>query len=112
MDRIAVVVSIQPRVIAFGYVDKEEDLHVPYPVLYDARMCVMWGLTNKGVVNLAHDGPNENSRVTTAVSRWVISPKGVELDSVGKVTSFKPRIEGYFVCTPQAIKAWEAKPWC
>ena len=89
----AVTVTTEFRGVFFGYVLDANEL--PDSItLRDARMCVYWDATVKGVLGLAKTGPNSFCR---------IGPKVPEFKA-WKVTSITK-------CTPEAIASWEAEPW-
>lgn len=62
--------------------------------LENARNCVYWEASVKGVFGLAANGPSAKCRIGPAVPR-------ISLRGVTSVTD----------CTPEAVKAWEAEPW-
>lgn len=89
----AVVVTTEWRGVFFGYLESD----AKYParlVLTDARNCVYWGSSSKGVLGLAAKGPDKSSR---------IGPKIPRADLV--------KLTGIFECTPEAVAAWESEPW-
>ena len=62
--------------------------------LTEARNCLYWGKTVRGVFGLAATGPDDTCRVGPAVPR-------VSLSEVTSITD----------CTPEAVEAWERAPW-
>lgn len=93
MDKRPVVVTTEFRGVFFGYV--ENDSEAPAKIeLSDSRMCVYWSQQTRGVLGLAAQGPNSDSRV---------GPK------VPKITLWK--ITGIFDCTPEAAEKWELGRW-
>ncbi len=89
----AVVVTTEWRGVFFGYVEDDSDLPAKI-VLRDARNCVYWSSTIRGVLGLAAIGPSNDCK---------IGPK-VPTATIWKVT-------GVFGCDPASIKKWEAAPW-
>jgi hypothetical protein len=87
-----VVVTTEFRGVFFGYL--AEDKAPASITLKDARNCVFWDASLRGVLGLAATGPGPKCR---------IGPK------VPSVTLWK--ISGLFTCTGEAAKAWEAGPW-
>lgn len=88
----AVVVTTEFRGVFFGYLSAD---HSPeHVVLTDARMCISWSTSIRGVLGLASVGPDAQCRVGYKVPRITLI----------KITS----IMG---CTPEAIAKWEAAPW-
>ena len=87
-----VVVTTEFRGVFFGQLKQDE---APESVvLTDARNCIYWTASIRGVLGLAATGPGLGCR---------IGPK------VPEITLWK--ITGIFVCTKEAAKAWEAAPW-
>lgn len=62
--------------------------------LTDARNCLSWGKTVRGVFGLAATGPDDTCRVGPEVPR-------VSLSEVTSITD----------CTPEAVEAWGRAPW-
>ncbi len=87
-----VVVTTEHRGVFFGRL--AEDKAPEFVSLSDARNCVYWNSSVKGVLGLAATGPDARCR---------IGPK------VPGITLWK--ITGIFLCTDEAAKAWEAGPW-
>ncbi len=58
----AVLVTTQHRGVFFGFVPDDQDMNARTMALKDARMAIRWA-TTKGVAELAHIGPNTNSRI-------------------------------------------------
>jgi hypothetical protein len=89
----AIVVTTEFRGVFFGYVEDESTL--PESVtLKDARNCVYWSSSVKGVLGLAAGGPNKDCRVGSKVPSL----------TVWKIT-------GVAECSDVAVKAWESEPW-
>jgi hypothetical protein len=91
-DRRAVVVTTEHRGVFFGYPDGAGDGKTI--TLADAQMCVHWTEDVQGVLGLASAGPSKRSRVTRPVPR-------IELQAVTAVID----------ATPEAVKAWQDRPW-
>ena len=89
----ALVVTTEHRGVFFGYgnpalaTDKTITIN-------QARMCVHWSESIKGVLGLAATGPDSNCRITPSVPSI----------SLAGVTSIMK-------CSEAATKAWEAGPW-
>lgn len=81
-----VIVCTEYRGVFFGYA---EDTTRDVIQLQNARMAIYWG-TTKGVMELAHTGPTNKSRIS--------APADIE---VRKVTAV-------FEVSPQAETAWKA----
>lgn len=92
LDPKAVVVTTQYRGVFFGYLT--EDGSPERVVLEDARMCVYWSSSVKGVLGLAATGPDKGSRVGPKVPKITLMA----------VTSISD-------CSKDAIEKWEAGPW-
>src|ERR1017187_1163748 len=58
-----------------------------------ARNCLYWPATQKGFIGLAANGPVSGARIGPCAD--------IELRDITSVS----------VCTPEAVKAWEAAPW-
>lgn len=93
-----VVICTDRRGVFFG---KLESLTEPRmgeqlrtAVLSEARNCVYWTNTEKGVLGLASAGPSSGCRVGPAVPR-------LELALVTAVVD----------CTQAAVDAWRSAPW-
>lgn len=91
METRQVVVTTEYRGVFFGTVDSENDRTI---VLTNARNCVSWSASVRGIFGLAAAGPDGNCRIGPAVPR-------ITLVGVTSVTD----------CTDSAVKAWEAGPW-
>lgn len=63
-------------------------------VLSDARMCVYWDQSARGVVGLASHGPSKGCKITRTTPRAEVLFVDMVLDA-----------------TPAARVAWEAEPW-
>lgn len=62
--------------------------------LKNARMCVYWARSIRGVVGLAKTGPDSSCRITPAAPSMLLE----------KVTAVMD-------CTKEAVVAWEKEPW-
>ena len=89
----AVVVTTEWRGVFFGYVVDDSELPTKI-ILRDARNCVWWSQSIKGVLGLAASGPDANCK---------IGPR-VPIADLWKIT-------GVFGCSEAATAAWEAEPW-
>lgn len=88
---VPVVVTTKHKGVFFGYgTPKLED----NKRIVNARMCVYWSTSNKGVMGLASNGPDSNARVSLAVP-------AITLNDITAVME----------CSPEAAKAWEKGPW-
>lgn len=86
----AVLVTTAHRGVFFGYAT---DIDGETITLKRARNCIQWrGI--KGFLALTTDGPSKDCR---------IGPAAEELQ-LRNITSVA-------LCTPGAVKAWEAAPW-
>lgn len=63
-------------------------------ILSEARNCIYWSQTTRGVFGLAAKGPDENCRIGPAVPR-------LELIGITSVSD----------CSQEAQKAWGKEPW-
>ena len=86
----AVVLCTDKLGVFFGYTDKPFNRNKM--VLSRCRMAVEW--VAHGIGDLAVGGPQEGSRITPAVSKWLL----VDLHSE-------------MLCSEEAIAGWEADPW-
>jgi hypothetical protein len=95
-DARAVVVCTAERGVFFGYTTEAAmDIITRGTVtLTQARMCVRWSATTRGVLGLASIGPQDGSRVSPQVP-------DATYESVTAVLG----------CTDAAIAAWEKGPW-
>lgn len=93
-NRSAVVITTENRGVFFGYPEAKGSKPPAEIVLKDARMCVEWRSTIKGVLGLASVGPSSDCRIG---------------HKVPKLTAY--RITAILECTPEAIEKWEAAPW-
>ena len=89
---IPVVVTTEHRGVFFGWLDG--DITATDIRLEQAQMCVYWSAGIGGVLGLAAVGPRKDCRIGPAVPAITLH----------KVTAV---IEA----TPEAVTAWQAKPW-
>ena len=92
---ISVMVTTEHRGVFFGYVDPvtvEGDVRTIR--LFRVRMCVYWTADVRGVLGLAHTGPDAKCKITPPNLSARISD-----------------VTGVFTCSPEAAEAWEAAPW-
>lgn len=93
MNKRPVVITTKHRGVFFGYV--EDDSKLPNSItLSNARMCIYWSSSIKGVLGLASTGPNSSCRVGLPVPKF----EAWEITAV-------------IDCTPEATEKWEAGPW-
>lgn len=92
MELQAYVVCVEPRVVLFGYADKDE-FDKKVPVLKNARMLVRW--RGKSVLSTSSIGPQQGSRV---------SPPSPEIQ-------IRTKIECVMPCTEKARIQWEKGIW-
>jgi hypothetical protein len=92
-NRIPVMVTTEHKGVFFGYTPPL-DFAKPSIRIEDARACLYWGTSVKGVLGLAATGPNTDCRVGPKVP-------AITLDKVTSVTEV----------SEAAAKAWEVAPW-
>lgn len=88
----AVLVTTAHRGVFFGYL--VGDPSKEKVSLTDARNCVSWEKSTRGVFGLAESGPSDRCRV---------GPR------VGELTLWD--ITSVATCTPAAVQRWEACTW-
>ncbi len=88
-----VVVTTEHRGVFFGMLDGQDPAD-SVVTLTDAQMCVYWSVDVKGILGLAATGPSTASRVTPAVPKITLQAVTAVMDA-----------------TPEAVKAWQARPW-
>ena len=86
----AVVVTTSHRGVFFGYAIDTSGAIIK---LRAARNCLYWPSTQKGFIGLAANGPVSGARIGPSAD--------IELRDITSVS----------ICTPEAVKAWEAAPW-
>jgi hypothetical protein len=59
----AVLVTTQHRGVFAGLVPDDQDMNARTIALKGAKMAIAWG-TTRGVMELAHTGPNSRSRIS------------------------------------------------
>lgn len=90
-----VLITTEHRGVFFGYVTDEELSKAPERVtIKNARNCVRWSSSTRGVFGLAAKGPSKECRIGLSVPEL----------TVWKITSVTR-------CTDEAAKAWEDAPW-
>lgn len=89
--QFVVVTTIHKAVFAGLLEGSKEDQTI---TLREAQMCVYWSNEVRGVLGLAAGGPTATCRVTAPVP-------SITLQGVTAV----------MVATPEAEKAWRARPW-
>lgn len=88
-----VVVTTEHRGVFFGTLTAE-DTAARTATLGDAQMCVYWSEDVQGVVGLAATGPTARCRVSRPAPSIALSGTTAVMDA-----------------TPEATKAWTARPW-
>lgn len=58
-----VLVTTQHRGVFAGLVPPDQDMNARTVALKNAKMAIRWG-TTRGVMELAHTGPNSSSRIS------------------------------------------------
>ena len=91
---IPVVVTTELKGVFFGYVPEGTDLSGTVLRIEQARMCVYWDQTTRGVNGLAAQGPKRGCRVSPSVPAMTLQ----------KITSVMET-------SPEAAQAWESGPW-
>ena len=61
----AVLVTTAHRGVFAGLISDEQDIAAKAMPLKQAKMAIYWG-TSKGVMELAHSGPNSKSKISLA----------------------------------------------
>jgi len=87
-----VVITTSHRGVFFGYVQQaklEETM-----TLKNARMCVFWPETVKGVLGLAATGPLAGSKIGPAVPSLTVN-----------------NVDALMEMTREAVQRWEKGPW-
>ncbi len=98
-DEIAVVVTTEHRGVFFGRIPGP-GLPVLHPAdakavtLAGAQMCVYWSEDVRGVLGLAATGPSAQCKVTPPVPSLTVT-----------------EVTAVMEASPEAVKAWEARPW-
>lgn len=92
MDKQPVIVTTEWRGVFFGYLI--ENQAPDKVVLSEARMCIWWSKSCKGVFGLAAMGPDSECRIGPAVSKQTL----YKITSIVEVSD-------------EAVQKWEAGPW-
>lgn len=92
-NKTAIVVTTEHKGVFFGYGDAALSADKTITIT-QARMCVHWSESIRGVLGLAATGPDKNCRITPAVP-------SISLNGVTSVME----------CSEAAAKAWEVGPW-
>lgn len=92
--RIGVVVTTLHKGVFFGHVPATQKMDVKTVRLADARMCIYWAVSVKGMPGLAATGPDKDCK---------ISPKCPSMTAQD--------VTAIFECSPEAVDAWEKAPW-
>lgn len=87
-----VLVTTEHRGVFFGEIEGEPSKE--QVTLKNARNCVYWTASLKGVFGLAVDGPGEGCKIGPAT----------KTKTLYGITSVDE-------CTPEAVAAWERAPW-
>lgn len=85
------VVTTQHKGVFFGYGSKTAGKTI---VLKQARMCVSWSSTIRGVLGLAAVGPDANCRISFAAPELTLQD-----------------VTAVLTCSKEAAIAWEKGPW-
>lgn len=93
MSKKPVVVCTEKRGVFFGYL-LDDSKSPEVLVLENARMCVYWSSSVKGVVGLAAEGPLEGCKITAPAP---------------KITLYG--VTSIFDCSPAAAENWEKGLW-
>lgn len=91
--KIPVMVTTEFKGVFFGYI-KPEDTHADKLTLTNARNCIYWAESVKGVFGLAANGPNGSCKIGPKVEELLLSG----ITSVSKVS-------------PAAAEKWEDAKW-
>lgn len=88
---VPLLVSTEFRGVFFGWgiVTTTREIR-----LVNAQQCTYWSADVKGFLGLASTGPSKDCKIGLAVP-------AITLQSVTSIVE----------CTPEAVAAWEAKPW-
>lgn len=93
-EKTPVLVTTEHKGVFFGMLTGE-GADLPKQIeLTDARMCVSWSRTERGVLGLASAGPSRECRIGPRVNR-------ITLYGITSVTE----------CSPEAVAKWEKAPW-
>jgi hypothetical protein len=88
-----VVVTTEHRGVFFGYLNGQAETETAL-TLSDAQMCVYWSADVKGILGLAATGPTRGCRITPPVPSMTVQAVTAVMEA-----------------TPEAVKAWAARPW-
>lgn len=88
-----VLVMTAHKGVFFGYLN-DEQVSKEEVTITDARCCVYWSESLRGVLGLAEKGPCDKCRVGPPV-------KTLRLYDITAAAD----------CTDDAVKAWESAPW-
>lgn len=91
--QIPVVVTTEHRGVFFGHIDPASREETALTIK-DAQMCVYWSEGVGGVVGLAATGPDSRCRITRPAP---------------SITAQK--VTAVMEATPEAVKAWQSRPW-
>lgn len=92
MDYVVVTTDKDKRGVFAGFL--AEDRSPDYVVLHEARMCVYWDKSIRGVVGLAATGPNNGCRISFPAT-------SIKLFGVTSIMT----------CSEQAKEQWEKNLW-
>jgi hypothetical protein len=87
-----VVVTTAHRGVFFGYLTTDRGAKIID--LTEAQMCVYWAADVQGIVGLAATGPTRQCKITRAAP-------SITLHDVTAVIE----------ASPEAVKAWQDRPW-
>lgn len=88
---VPLVVTTEFRGVFFGWGFPTEGTTIR---LEKAQNCIFWSSDIGGVLGLANPGPSKSCRIGPPIPAITLQ----------KVTSLME-------CSPEAVKAWEKKPW-
>lgn len=96
MKKIPAIITTDKRGVFMGLIDESEFEKETLTdiVAEEVRMCVYWSSNVKGVVGLAHHGPDKESRITSPTKKAKL---------VG--------VTALMAMTDKALEAWRAEPW-
>jgi hypothetical protein len=92
VDKLPVVVTTAHKGVFFGYLTGDRESKTAE--LTRAQMCVYWSSDVRGVLGLAATGPSRLCKVTPAVPKMTLQD-----------------VTGVMDATPEAVTAWQGKPW-
>ena len=88
------MVTTEHRGVFFGFLDGEADRDNKTVELTQAQMCVFWSEDVQGIIGLAATGPTRRCRISRAAPRITLQAVTAVIDA-----------------TPEAVTAWQGRPW-